>query len=102
MNTNINIKISNFSSLLGSLQRSIGYILWALFLVVLIWDIIIAKNSVSIVLSKPEIDDFPKHNPQAVRINFTDYNKAVKRIEDSSVFEPEEQPLYNPFQPPPQ
>ncbi len=94
-------KISlNLDSLKASSTRffdNFGYVFFVAFLILICLEIYEIKNSVNIVL------DFRREPPpvateKGVRINFDSYNQAVKRIEQSAVFQPTGGITKNPFQ----
>ena len=99
---NINFKIPDFSTFKVNFIQSTTYLFWGVFLVLLIWELVIARNSVSIIFSHNNNEAVPVQPTQDVRINFDAYNKAVQRITQAATYEPDvATSTDSPFQPPP-
>jgi hypothetical protein len=99
MAKNIELKLPSLSKIQSALQKGFGYLLWALFLLLVIWELIIAKNSVGVIFSSAPAPEVSGASLQDSHINFSNYTKAVQRIEQAQTYQPDTAGLKNPFQP---
>ena len=90
--TNINISLNIFQNLSQSLKL---FFLLAL-LVMLVMDGLAIKDSLFLMVSSQD-QVAPSRTTTKVRINFTDYDAIVKRIQGAAYFQPSNLSQNNPF-----
>ena len=99
----LNIKIPSLDKVKAFLQKAVGLVLWGLFGLLVIWELVIAKNSVGVIFSSPPPSDSASSSAAAStkdsHINFEAYSKAVERIQASDSYLPSTAPVNDPFQP---
>ncbi|MFA5991534.1 MAG: hypothetical protein WC794_04810 [Candidatus Doudnabacteria bacterium] len=89
----------NFSAIKDLAVHTVKNLSWLfifIFFVILILDVMRVKNSVQVVLdinSEPA----PKVKEKGVRIDFINYDKVVKRIQDGQGYQPKIELTANPF-----
>ena len=101
----MDISFSQISSFLKSKskQASVVYAFVAILLALLVWEILVVKDSVRVVLELENQQAPVAGGRKGVRVNFTDYDQIIKRVDQASVFKPTGGIAKNPFAPiPPQ
>ncbi len=80
----------------GRFKRNVFLIYWSMLVILVILEIFVIKNSVSIILSSQA----PAENvvtPKGVRVNFANYKTVIDRFESANSFQPSLVPIDSPF-----
>ena len=94
----INLDLKQFKNLSGQLAKNLRWVFFAVFLLMLVLEVVQIKNSVSIVSNVNQTPVALGSEP-GVRINFDNYNKAADRIQQAATFQPTGGITNNPFNP---
>jgi hypothetical protein len=94
----INLNLAEFKNLSGQLAKNLRGVFFAVFLLMLVLEVLQIKNSVFIVSNVNQAPVASGSEP-GVRINFDNYNKAVARIQQAATFQPTGGITNNPFNP---
>ena len=92
-----NIKNLGFNGLIARLAKNLSWLFFAAFLLVLILEAFEANQSVQIILSANKVSTPVVQEPN-VRVDFTDYNIILQRIQQAPNFSPSaSSSMPNPF-----
>lgn len=96
MNKLVNMNMFSLKDLAVRTVKNLRWLFIFIFFIILILDVIRVKNSVQVVLNihtEPE----PIVKEKGVRINFENYDKVIKRIQDGKNYQPKIEVIVNPF-----
>jgi len=96
MAKDIKINLNGLKNLSGKLMKNLGWLFFAVFLIILVFEVLEIQTSFSVMLNvnqQPQVAGTEK----GIRINFADYQKAVDRISNASSFVPAGGVAQNPF-----
>lgn len=93
---NLSIKLKNFASNLLALKKNLAIVFYLGLLVLVGFEVWTVKTSVDQAMASLQVQP-PSRTVQRVRINFTDYDAGVKKIQNGLNFSPNLHPAQNPF-----
>jgi hypothetical protein len=94
MAKNININL-NFNSLGSKLKSSLGLLLLAMLVALLVLEFFVVKNSVKLISAANAEPD--QVTAKGVRVNFVNYDAVTQKIDSAATYLPPSKQLANPF-----
>lgn len=97
MTKNISNNFGGIKNFAGKVAKNLGWVFFAFFLLLLVFEFLEVENSFSIILNvnqPPPVAGLEK----GVRINFDNYDKATQRIQQAATFQPTGGITKNPFE----
>lgn len=90
------IQIAAVKDFFGRLSKKIAWVFFAAFIILLFFEMLEVKKSLQIILSANR-EPPPPVTQRGVRINFSDYDKVVQKIQGAQSFIPSDGVAKNPF-----
>ncbi len=94
--SNISIQLKNFSNKFLAIKNNFVVFFYIGLLILLFFEFLVVQDSAKTVLESNK-DQLPSHSVQKVRINFTDYNANLKKVENAQNFVPDTNIVSDPF-----
>lgn len=89
---------SDLKSIFKNYQLALLFCFWLVLFVLVVFEFYALKSALQFVLIKKDEIVATNASSKAVRIDFENYSSIVKRIEKSSVFQPQQLEGPNPFE----
>jgi hypothetical protein len=83
---NVEINLVTIKDFFAKFSKNLTWVFFAMFLLLVVFEIFVIKNSVNIALNLNEVT--PTRTEKGVRINFDGYKTAVDRIKATKDFYP--------------
>lgn len=96
MAKNINLNLGNIVAFLSGLIKNLRWLFLAVFIIMLVMEAFQVKNSFSVISNINQVSPVVGIEKD-VRINFSNYNLAVEKIQQAAAFQPTGGITKNPF-----